>query len=84
MDPGHGVVGEQSVGTAGQFQVMGYVVGSVGLAERGEGVTQRHPLVEGGESPEAQSLAQRGLAGQHEGKGVGRVHVRIGQKAQLF
>ena len=84
VDQGHGVVGEQSVGTAGQFQVMGYIVGGVGLSSAGEGITQGDPLVEGGEGPEAQSLAQRGLAGQHEGKGVGRVHVRIGQKAQPF
>jgi hypothetical protein len=58
-----------------KFQVMGYVVGSIGLAERGEGITKGRPLVEGGEGPQA----QHGLAGQHEGKGVGRVHVRIGQ-----
>ena len=74
------VCGDFKFREAGQFQVMGYVVGRVGLAERGERITQRHPLVEGGEGPQAPPLAQRRLAGQHEGKGVGRVHVRIGQQ----
>ena len=64
--------------------MVGDVVGRVGLAERGQGVAQSHSLVQGGEGPEAQPLAQRGLADEHQGERAGGVHVRVGQKTQFF
>ena len=49
MDQGDGVVAEQGVRTAGDFDVVGEVVAGLGGAHAGQGVADGDALVERGE-----------------------------------
>ena len=62
MDERDRVVGEQRVGAAGELEVVGQVAFGFGLAHPGHRVTQRDPLVQGGERAELDPPAQGGLA----------------------
>jgi hypothetical protein len=60
------VLGEQGVGPAGDFAVMTDVVGGVGAAHAGDGVADCDALIERGEHPQPEPLAQAGLADQDD------------------
>ena len=55
VDPGYGVVGEKRVSQQGYRHVVLYVPRRLLRAHRGEGVAERHALVEGGETAQAEA-----------------------------
>src|SRR5271166_1676182 len=79
VDQGDGVVAEQRVGSAGQFEVVGDVSAGLLGCHGGHGVAQGDPLVQGGQDAEAEHPAQGGLADEQAGQRAGRVHLRIRQ-----
>jgi hypothetical protein len=81
--PDH-VVGEQGVGPSGDFAVVADVVGGVDAAHPGDRVTDRDALIERGEHPEAESVAQAGLADEDDRERGSGVHVVIGQQPDRF
>jgi hypothetical protein len=81
VDEGGGVVAEQGVGPAGQFQVVGDVPGGLLGGHGGHGIAQGDPLVQGGQDAEAEHAAQGGLADEQAGERAGGVHLGVGQDA---
>ena len=69
MDQSHRVRAEQGVGASGDLEVAGDVVGGLGGVHAGQGVPHRDPLVECGQHPQAQALAQGWLSDEQGGEG---------------
>ena len=82
MDQPDGVLGERGVGPSGDFAVMADVVGGVGPP--GNRVAHRDALLQRGEHPEPQTLAQAGLADEDDREPGSTVHVVVGQQPDRF
>jgi len=84
VESGHGVVRDEGIGAASQGQVVAEVAGRLGQVHGPQAEAGGDALVEGGEHAHAQVAAEHGLADEDAGEGAGRVHVGVGEQAQLL
>ena len=84
MDEGGGVVGEQGVGPAGEFEVMGDVAAGFGRGEWRHSETQCDALIERGEHAELDPPAQRRLADEKARERGFRVELAVGEEPDFF
>jgi hypothetical protein len=83
VDQGGGVVAEEGVGAAGEFEVMNEVGLGLLCLHSGHGVAQCDALVEGCECPELDAPPQGGLPDEQAGERAVAVHVGIGQLGRV-
>src|SRR6185503_3808487 len=84
MDQPDRVLAEQGVGPSGDFAVMADVVGGVGAAHPGNRVADRDALIQRGQHPEPEPVAQAGLADEDDRERGSGVHLMVGQQSDRF
>lgn len=72
VETSHGVVGEEGLGAAGEFEMMSEVADALAELEGLELEAGGDALVEAGEDAHLETAQEHGLAGEDEGEGVGR------------
>ena len=84
MDQADCVVGEQGVGSAGEFEVMGDVVAGLGWGEWWHGEAERDSLVERGEHAELDPPPEGGLSDEQTRERGSGVEFAVGQEPDFF